>query len=62
MHFLDKSAETVFHTLIEGLKKPGDAKKIDNTNGTIRRNEKFQQSLADFATMWMMNIKDQQRI
>ena len=34
MHFLDKSAEKVFHTLIEGLKEPGDAKKIDNTNGT----------------------------
>jgi hypothetical protein len=35
MHFLDKTAETVFHALIEGLKKPGDAKKIDNTDGTF---------------------------
>lgn len=133
MHFLDKSAEKVFHTLIEGLKEPGDAKKIDNTNGTympvhveifdrsqygnhvsiahyyeqngdlmkdpemtflaslkgsvlpmtfeqdggipvcqvameidengtIRRSENLQDSLADFANMWMMNIKDQQRL
>ena len=133
MDYLNKTAEKIFNTLIEGLKEPGEARKIDNTegtfmpvhveiidqstygkhvsiahyyvqegdlmkdpemtflnslkgnvfpmtfeqdggipicqvameideNGNIRRNEKIQKSLVDFANMWMKNIKDQQRI
>ena len=33
-----------------------------NKNRTIYRNETLQDSLADFANLWMMNIKDQQRL
>jgi len=133
MQYLNKSAEKVFHTLLGGLKKSGDAKKIDNTDGlfmpvhveiidhskygnhvsiahyyeqngdlmkdpemtfldslkgnvfpmtfeqdggmpicqvameidendVIRRNDKLLESLADFANMWVKNIKDQQRL
>ena len=35
MKFLNKAAENVFLSLIEGLKQPGNAKKVDNTNGTF---------------------------
>lgn len=133
MHYLGETAEKVFRTLVEGLNEPGDARKVDNTNGvfmpvhveiidrstygnhvsiahyyeqegdlmkdpemtfldslkgnilpmtfeqdggrpvyqiameidengTIRRNEKLQKQLAEFADMWMKNIKDQQRL
>lgn len=133
MCYLNKTAEKVFHTLLEGLKELGDAKTIDNTdstfmpvhveiidksmygnhvsiahyyeqnsdrmkdpemtflaslegnvlpmtfeqngglpvyqvameiepNGTIRRNEALQNNLADFANMWMKNIRDQQQL
>lgn len=31
---LNQEAEKIFHYLIEGLKEPGDARKIDNTDGT----------------------------
>jgi hypothetical protein len=133
MLYLNKSSEKLFRILVEELKEPGDAKKIDNTNGvfmsvhveiidqntygnlvsiahyyeqngdlmkdpemtfldtlkgnvfpmtfeqdggrpihqvameiddngTIRRNERLQKSLVNFANMWMKNIKDQQSL
>lgn len=133
MHYLEKTAAKVFRTLVADLQNPGDARVIDNTdgtfmpvhveiidrsqygphvsiahyykqngdlmkdpemtflaslkgsvlpmtfeqdgglpicqvameideNGTIRRNEKLQNSLVSFANMWMKNIKDQQQL
>jgi hypothetical protein len=35
MECLGKRAETIFRTLIDGLDKPGDHRKIDNTGGTF---------------------------
>ena len=39
MKCLNKRAEAIFRKLIEGLVKPGDHRKVDNTNGSFMAGE-----------------------